>query len=118
MRKTKTIEYTPATNPGDGGAVGVFKNTSGYSAFMVETLAGSVRVKPSLDGTNFTSQQLALAQEPTITADAPAAQVGTLVGKTTAGVLAWFFGDMQAYKFEQVGATAASIRLRAARDAE
>jgi hypothetical protein len=96
----------------------IFKNSAQYTAFCIETLTGSVRVLPSLDGDNFTSQQLALAQEPTITTDSPAAQTGTLVGKTTAGVLAWFFGDMRSYKIQQAGATAAQVRFRASGDFE
>lgn len=93
----------------------VMKAVDRYNSFTIQTLAGSVRVLGSLDGTNF-GDQLAMAIEPAITADAPDAQAGSLIAATSSAKFAHFVGDYRALKFQQVGATPAQIRVLLAAD--
>jgi len=84
----------------------------GLRCWAIETLTGSVRVFPSLDGTNYASKQLVLSQEPLVNGSNQVTEAeGTFVAVTTAGRMAYFFGEYKALKFEQVGATASSIRV-------
>lgn len=124
MRKTQRWESALGTGDGEAlvwnlnGPSPVLYAVAGYFRFAVKTLAGSVRIKASLEGGPAPAwdQQLVLAEEPTLSSDTPAAQEGTLVGKTTAGVLAWFSGDYKALRVEQVGATPAQVTIVGAAD--
>lgn len=112
MRKTKLFEVA-ASGTADGAILATLKSVGGYERFCLETVAGSIRVLPSLDGENYNLPQLALSQEPGITTDTPDAQTGTIVGKTTANVPAYFTGDFRGLRLIQVGATPAAFRLLA-----
>lgn len=96
---------------GNGNQKAAITSLKDLNRFCIETLAGSVRVFGSLDGENYAAQQLVLSEEPAIVADAVTEPEGTFAAVTTAGTLAWFFGDWRALRFQQIGATDAQVRI-------
>lgn len=104
-------------NPGgttNGAAIKTLRGgqTADIRRYVIETLAGSVRVMPSLfDSDDYTATPLVLSQEPLVVANVVTEDQGTFAAATTVGTLAYFFGEYGALKFEQVGATPASIRI-------
>lgn len=119
-RRTKTWRITG--NVGDGNTLQTLASVQGFTDFAIHTIAGSVRVLPSLgnvQGTEdplFSTTPLVLAQEPTITAEIPEPE-GSFAVNTTVERLAWFDGDFRALRIIQEGGAAVDIILRAGGDA-
>lgn len=104
--KTYQINSSTISGSGDDTATRTFQGTEGFDSFCLHLTAGEARVFGSLDGTNFMTKQLVLCQEPPNTGDTITDQAPVFVGKASANVPAWFFGDYKALRIQQEGGTA------------
>lgn len=110
----KTEQALSATGANDGDALLTLTGgrTRGMRCWAIETLAGSCRVYPSLNGTDFATKPLVLSQEPNVNvSNVVTESEGTFVASTTVGRMAYFFGEYAAIKFVQHGATPSQVRI-------
>lgn len=88
-----------------------------FRRFVLQALAGQVRVFGSVDGTNYPTSPLVLSLEPAVDgSDVVTEAQGTFVGKTTGTRLHYFFGQYRSLKILQIGATAAQIIMLGTED--
>lgn len=112
--KNYTIDSSNVLTPGDDTGTRECAGTEGFDAFCLHLTTGEARVFASLDGTNYMTKQLVLCQEPPNSSDTISSQDPVYVGKASANVPAWFFGDYKKIKIQQEGATAIAGILSAA----
>lgn len=103
--KNYVLDSTKYTGSGDDTAVRDCVGTEGFDEFCLLLTAGEARVFASLDGTTFMTKQLVLCQEPPNSGDTISSQDPVFVGKASANVPAWFFGNYKTVRIQQEGGT-------------
>lgn len=109
------------TNTGgaDGSTVLTLKegDIRPFRRFVLQAVAGQVRVFGSVDGTTYPDSPLVLSLEPAVDgSDVVTEPQGTFVAATSGTRYHYFFGQYKALKILQKGATAAQIRLLGTED--
>lgn len=114
-------ESWEVTNTGgtNGSTVKEIKGraAANFRRWVLQALAGQVRVFASADGTNYPASPLVLSLEPVVDgSDVVTESQGTFVGATSGTRLHYFFGQYKGIKIVQKGSTPAQIALFASID--